>query len=69
LSSIHRLPAKSKAILLIIIGLAFGIWLGYGSATGNIAYSQSRLIFEITMLLTFVWMLIWTIRKNLNQDY
>jgi len=59
---------KVKATLLIIIGLAIGIWLGYGSATGsNIAISRSKLIFEIIMLMTFVSILIWTIRNNLKN--
>lgn len=67
MSRIHRLPVKVKATLLIIIGLAIGIWLGYGSATGlNIAYSRSRLILEIIMLMTFVSILIWTVRNNLK---
>ncbi len=53
------------AVFLLITGLAIGAWYSYGISTGLItAYSQFRLIFEIMMLLTFLWMLIWTIVRR-----
>ena len=65
MSEIRQLPARMKAALLLITGLAIGAWYSYGIATGSKPASpQHRLIFEIMMLLTFVWMLIWTIRKR-----
>ena len=56
----ERTVGVSKAF-----GLGVGVWYSYGIATGSIvAYPQPGLIFDILMLLTFVWMLIWTLRRR-----
>ena len=52
---------NSKAFLLLILGLVAGIWLALDTA---LTISQHKLIFESTIFLTFVWMLIWTIKKR-----
>ena len=62
---IRQLPARVKAVLLLITGLAIGAYYSYGIATGSRpAYPPPRLIFEIMMLLTFVWTLIWTLERR-----
>ena len=67
---IRQLPARVKAVLLLITGLAIGAWYSYGIATGSRpAYPQSRLIFDIIMLLTFVWMLIWTLTRRAHGSH
>jgi hypothetical protein len=67
MSEIRQLPARVKAALLLITGLAIGAWYSHGIATGLISdYSQPRLIFEIMILLTFVWMLIWTLARHVH---
>ena len=48
------------AVALLILGLVIGTCLGYGI----LGIPQTRLAFDLMMLLTFVWMLIWTIRKR-----
>jgi len=68
LSEIRQTPAKIKAVLLLIIGLAIGVWYSYGIATGSIvAAPQPGLIFDILMLLTLVWMLIWTLTRRAHH--
>jgi len=65
MSKIRQLPARVKAVLLLITGLAIGAYYSYGIATGSRpAYPQPRLIFDIMILLTFVWMLIWTLARR-----
>jgi hypothetical protein len=61
---IRQLPARVKAVLLLITGLVVGAWYSYGIATGSPAYPQPKLIFDIMMLLTFVWTLIWTLMRR-----
>jgi len=52
---------KAKlAVALLILGLVIGTCLGYGI----LSIPQPRFAFDLMMLLTFVWMLIWTIRKR-----
>lgn len=52
---------KTKlAVVLLILGLVIGTCLGYGI----LSIPQPGLAFDLMMLLTFVWMLIWTIRKR-----
>ena len=65
MSKIRQLPARVKAVLLFITGLAIGAWYAYGIATGSRPASpQHRLIFDIMILLTFVWTLIWTLTRR-----
>ena len=62
---IRQLPARVKAVLLLIMGLTIGAWYSYGIATGSRpASSETRLMFEIMMLLTFIWTLIWTLERH-----
>ena len=69
LTKIRQPPAKIKAVLLFIIGLA-GVWYSYGVAAGSIvAYPQPGLIFDILMLLTFTLMLIWTLRRRAHKAH
>lgn len=51
---------KKLAVALLILGLVIGTCLGYGI----LSIPQPKLAFDLMMLLTFVWMLIWTIRKR-----
>jgi len=52
---------KNKlAVALLILGLVIGICVG----SGIVRLSQPRLAFDLMMLLTFVSMLIWTIRER-----
>ena len=52
---------KTKlAVALLILGLAIGTCIGYGV----LSIPQPRFVFDLMMLLTFIWMLIWTIRKK-----
>jgi hypothetical protein len=68
LTKIRQPPAKIKAVLLLITGLAIGVWYSYGITTGSIvAYPQLGLIFDILMLLTFVWMLLWTLTRRAHK--
>jgi len=63
-------PARVKAVLLLITGLAIGAWYSYGIATGSrLAFPQHRLIFEVMMLLTFVWSLIWTLTRRAHGTH
>ena len=58
-----------KAVLLLVTGLVIGAWYSYGIATGSKPASpQPKLIFEIIMLLTFVWMMIWTLARREHED-
>jgi len=67
---IRQLPAKVKAVILLIAGLVIGAWHSYSIATGSRpALPQSKLIFEILMLLTFIWMLIWTLGRRVKEDH
>ena len=50
------------AVALLILGLVIGTCIGYG------IIPQGRLVFDFMMLLTFVWMLIWTIRKRHSNE-
>ncbi len=52
--------AKLAVALLIILGLVIGTCIG----SGILRLSQPRLAFDLMMLLTFISMLIWTIRKR-----
>ena len=52
---------KAKfSVALLILGLVIGICIG----SGILRLSQPMLAFDLMMLLTFVSMLIWTIRKR-----
>jgi len=52
---------KTKlAVTLLILGLSLGTCIGYGV----LRISQPKLAFDLMMLLTFISMLIWTIRKR-----
>jgi len=65
MKKMRTLPTRTKAFLLLILGLVVGVWQGYGTAIGsNLVIPQPKLMFDLMMLLTFVWMLIWTIRKR-----
>ncbi len=67
---IRQLPARVKAALLLITGLAIGAWYSYGIATGSRPASpQHRLIFEVMMLLTFVWTLIRTLTRRAHGTH
>ncbi len=57
----HTLSTHKKRSLLLILGLVGGVWLALDQ---TLTISQRKLIFESMMLSTFVWMLIWTIRKH-----
>ncbi len=48
------------ALVLLVLGLVIGICV----VSGIIRLSQPRLAFDLMMLLTFVSMLIWTIRER-----
>jgi len=66
---IRQLPAKVKAVILLIAGLVIGAWHSYGVATGSSPVSlEPRLVFEIIMLLTLVWTMIWTLTRRTNED-
>jgi len=67
---IRQLPAKVKAVILLIAGLVIGAWHSYSIATGSRpALPQSKLIFEILMLLTLVWTMICTLTRRTNEDH
>jgi len=52
---------KTKlAVALLILGLAIGTCIG----CGVLSIPQPKLVFDLMMLLTFISMLIWTIRKR-----
>jgi ribose/xylose/arabinose/galactoside ABC-type transport system permease subunit len=52
---------KTKlAMALLGLGLSVGTCIGYGV----LRIPQPRLMFDLMMLLTFVGMLIWTIKKR-----
>ena len=52
---------KTKlAVALLILGLAIGTCIG----CGVLSIPQPKLVFDLMMLLTFISMLIWTIRKH-----
>jgi len=56
-----KLNGKTKlAVALLTLGLVIGTCLGYGI----LRIPQPRLVFDLMMLLTFISMLIWTIRKR-----
>lgn len=57
----RTLPTRTKASLLLILGLVGGVWLALDQ---TLTISQRKLIFESMMLSTFVWILIDTIRKR-----
>lgn len=57
----HTLSTHTKRFLLLILGLVGGVWL---TLDPTLTISQRKLIFESMMFATFVWMLIWTIRKR-----
>lgn len=48
------------AVALLILGLVIGVFYG----CGILRMPQPRLAFDLMMLLTFISMLIWTIRKR-----
>jgi len=50
----------NKLVALLILGLVIGTCLGYGV----LSIPQPKLAFDLRILLTFVWMLVWTIRKR-----
>jgi len=61
----RTLPTRTKACLLLILGLVVGVWQGYGTAIGsNLVIPQPKLMVDLMMLSFFVWMLIDTIRKR-----
>ena len=65
MKKMHILTTRKKAFLLLISGLVIGVWQGYCTAIGsNLVIPQPKLMFDLMMLSTFVWMLIWTIRKR-----
>ena len=47
-------------VALSILGLVFGTCVG----AGVLRIPQPKIMFDLMMLSTFVWMLIWTIRKR-----
>ena len=56
-----KLNGKTKlAVALLTLGLVIGTCLGYGI----LKIPQPRLVFDLMMLMTFISMLIWTIRKR-----
>jgi hypothetical protein len=48
------------AVALSILGLVIGTCIG----AGVLDMPKPKLMFDLMMLSTFVWMLIWTIRKR-----
>jgi len=48
------------AVALSILGLVIGTCVG----AGVLEIPQPKFMFDLMMLSTFVWVLIWTIRKN-----
>lgn len=56
---VRGVMGKAKfSVVLIIIGLVIGIFVGYG------ILRLPRFVFNLMMLLTFIWMLIWTVKKR-----
>ena len=65
MKKMRKLPTRTKAFLLLILGLVVGVWQGYGTAIGsNLVIPRPKLMLDLMMLSTFVWMLIWTIKKR-----
>ena len=65
-----QIPAKMKAALLLVAGLAIGAWHSHGIAAGTRPASpQSRLMLETLILLTMVWTLIWTLRRRKHKSH
>jgi ABC-type nitrate/sulfonate/bicarbonate transport system permease component len=61
----RKLPARTKVVFLLVLGLVIGVWQGYGTATeSKFVIPQPKLIFELMMSLTFMYTCIWTIRKS-----
>ena len=54
------LDRAKLAVALLILGLVIGTCIGYGV----LRIPQPRLMFDLMMLLTFISMLIWTIKKR-----
>ena len=52
--------AKLAVALLIILGLVIGTCIG----SGILRITQPRIVVDLMMLLTFISMLFWTIRKR-----
>ena len=60
-----KLNGKTKlAVALLTLGLVIGTCFGYGI----LRIPQPRLVFDLMMLMTFISMLIWTIRKRLVTE-
>ena len=56
---------KTKlAVALLILGLVIGTCIG----AGVLRISQPRFMFDLMILSTLVWMLIWTIRKRHTNE-
>jgi len=66
---IDQLSTRVKVVLLLSVGLVVGVWISYGVATGSRSASEARLVFEVITLLTFIWMLIWTLRRRVKEDH
>lgn len=65
LEKIRKLPVRIKAVVLLVLGLAIGVWQGYMFGSGsNLVIPHFKLFFEIMMSLTFIYTCIWTIRKR-----
>ena len=62
IKKMHKLPTRTKAFLLLILGLVIG--LSWPAITSNLLISQRKFMFDMMMLLTFISTLIWTIRKR-----
>ncbi len=66
---IRQLPTRVKTVLLLVTGLVVGAGHSYGVATGSRPASpEPMLVFEIIMLLTLVWTMIWTIKRREHED-
>jgi len=66
---IDQLSTRVKVVLLLSVGLVVGVWISHGLATGSRPASEARLVFEVITLLTFIWMLIWTLRRRVKEDH
>lgn len=65
---LRQLSSRVKAIILLFAGLVLGAWHSCGVATGSSPASlEPRLVFEIMMLLTLVWTMIWTLTRRTNE--
>ena len=69
IKKMRTLPTHIKAFILIILGLVIGVWQGYGTAIdSNLVIPQPQLVIELMMLLTFMYIFVWTIRKRNKNE-